>query len=116
MSTAGKTPAPSPSEKLDGRLFLAAAAVCAATRLVGLEEFPIYFFTDEAATPLWRPSSCRTACGSSGCSFPPISQQRELSLSLERYAQVIPTWLFRRFGARHLPSPLIACREQWQPG
>ena len=36
MSAAGKTPRSRlPSEKLDGRLFLAAVALCAATRLVG---------------------------------------------------------------------------------
>jgi hypothetical protein len=34
---------------LDKRLFFLSLAVFAATRLIGIEDFPIYFFTDEAA-------------------------------------------------------------------
>ena len=53
MSTSGKTPSSRlHSEKLDARPFLAAVGVCAVTRMVALEGFPIYFFTDEAANTI----------------------------------------------------------------
>jgi len=99
MSTAGKPPRSQlPSEKLDGRLFLAAVAVCAATRLVGLEEFPIYFFTDEAASTVVAAEFVQNGLrDSSGVLFPTyFANNEKLSLSLSVYAQVIPAWLFGR--------------------
>jgi len=38
---------------LEGALFTLAVAVYTVTRLWALDQFPIYFFTDEAAGPLW---------------------------------------------------------------
>ena len=99
MSTAGKTPSSRlHSEKLDARLFLAAVALCAATRLVALEEFPIYFFTDEAANTVMAAEFVQNGLrDSSGELFPTyFANNEKLSLSLSVYAQVIPAWLFGR--------------------
>ncbi len=37
---------------LDGTLFFLAALVFLATRLIGLDRWPIYFFSDEAINPI----------------------------------------------------------------
>ena len=112
MSAAGKSlssrlrPA-----KLDARLFLAAVAVCAVTRLVALEEFPIYFFTDEAANTVMAAEFVQNGLrDSSGELFPTyFANNQKLSLSLSVCAQVIPAWLngadvLRRFFAPNEPG------------
>ena len=99
MSTAGETPSSRlHPEKLDARLLLAAVAVCAVTRLVALEEFPIYFFTDEAANTVMAAEFVQNGLrDSSGELFPTyFANNEKLSLSLSVYAQVIPAWLFGR--------------------
>jgi len=100
-----------PSEKLDARLFLAAVALCAATRLVALEEFPIYFFTDEAANTVMAAEFVQNGWrDSSGELFPTyFANNGKLSLSLSVYAQVIPAWLFgRSVPATRATAALIA--------
>jgi hypothetical protein len=112
MSTAGKSPSSRlHPEKLDARLFLAAVAVCAVTRPVALEGFPIYFFTDEAANTVMAAEFVQNGLrDSSGELFPTyFANSEKLSLSLSVYAQVIPAWLngtdvLRRFFAPDEPE------------
>ncbi|MBM2844145.1 MAG: conserved rane protein of unknown function, partial [Anaerolineales bacterium] len=48
-SPSGRADAAPGGSALDKRLFVLSLAVFAVTRLIGIEDFPIYFFTDEAA-------------------------------------------------------------------
>src|SRR3989304_260031 len=48
-SPSGRADAAAVWSAIDKRLFFLSLAVFAVTRLIGIEDFPIYFFTDEAA-------------------------------------------------------------------
>ncbi len=98
----GLPPAASPAEqappgsRLDGWLFLLSLIVFAATRLIGIARFPIYFFSDEAANTVLAAEFVRNGFrDASGQLFPLyFSNSGKLSLSVSVYAQVIPYLLF----------------------
>ena len=81
---------------IDKRLFFLSLAVFAATRLIGIEDFPIYFFTDEAANTVlaaeFVQNGFRDALGQSVPVY--FSNTDKLSLGVSVYAQVIPYLLF----------------------
>ncbi len=80
----------------------------AATRLIGLAQFPIYFFTDEAANGALAAEFLRNGFRDQfGQLFPLYFQNGpSLSLSISVYLQVIPTWLFGQsvFITRAVPA------------
>ncbi|MEW6649561.1 MAG: glycosyltransferase family 39 protein [Chloroflexota bacterium] len=81
---------------LSAWLLAAAVLVYAATRLIGLADFPIYFFTDEAAQTVLAADLLRDGLrGYTGVLLPtyfPNGTQYNLSLSV--YLQVLPYLLF----------------------
>ncbi len=81
---------------LDITLFLLAALLFLATRLIGLERWPIYFFTDEAINPILASQFLRNGfTDGAGHLFPTyFPNGTYLSLSVSVYAQVIPYLLF----------------------
>jgi hypothetical protein len=81
---------------LDVGLFLATALVFLITRLVALDRWPIYFFTDEAINPVRAAEFLSNGLRDGHGVFLPTYFQNEqyLSLSTSVYAQVIPTALF----------------------
>lgn len=102
-TTAASQPAsaPRPSSRawlrsLDLRLFGLAGLVFALTRLIGLDRWPVYFFTDEAINPLLAASLIRHGfTDGAGQLFPTyFANGQYLSLSISVYAQVIPFLLF----------------------
>src|SRR3990170_6082093 len=81
---------------LDKRLFFLSLAVLAVTRLIGIEDFPIYFFTDEAANTVLAADFIHNGLrDASGQLFPVyFANTEKLSLGLSVYAQVVPYLLF----------------------
>jgi len=81
---------------IDQRLFLLSLAVFAATRLIAIEDFPIYFFTDEAANTVLAADFIHNGLrDASGQLFPVyFANTEKLSLGLSVYAQVVPYLLF----------------------
>jgi hypothetical protein len=81
---------------LDPQLFVLAGLVFALTRLIGLERWPIYFFTDEAINPLLAAGFIRHGfTDGAGQLFPTyFANGQYLSLSISVYAQVIPYLFF----------------------
>jgi hypothetical protein len=77
-------------------LFAGSLCVFAVTRLVKLESFPIYFFTDEAIHTVRAAEFVHNGCkDSTGQFFPTYFQQDAFfPLSVSVYAQVIPYMLF----------------------
>ena len=92
--------APSPAEEqpLDKWLLVLSAAVFAATRLISVEAFPIYFFTDEAANTVLAAEFVRDGFFDASGHFLPtfFANTEKLSLSASVYLQVIPYLLFGR--------------------
>jgi 4-amino-4-deoxy-L-arabinose transferase-like glycosyltransferase len=81
---------------LDKRLFLLAIIVFALTRFIGLTQFPIYFFTDEAIQTVQAADYLQhNFKDANGDSFPTYFQNGSYyNLSVSVYAQMIPYWLF----------------------
>jgi len=81
---------------LDNQLFLLAGLIFALTRLIGLDRWPIYFFTDEAINPLLAADFIRHGfTDGAGQWFPTyFANGQYLSLSTSVYVQVIPYLLF----------------------
>jgi 4-amino-4-deoxy-L-arabinose transferase-like glycosyltransferase len=81
---------------LDNTLFALAGLLFLATRLIGLERWPIYFFSDEAMNPLLAAQFLRNGfTDGAGQIFPTyFPNGTYLSLSVTVYAQVIPYLLF----------------------
>jgi hypothetical protein len=81
---------------LDNTLFLLSGLLFLATRLIGLEKWPIYFFTDEAINPLLAADFIRHGfTDGAGQWFPTyFANGQYLSLSVSVYAQVVPYLLF----------------------
>lgn len=82
--------------KIDRRLFLLTALVFLATRLVALTDWPIYFFTDEAANTVRAAEFLQHGFhDANGVLFPTYFENGQyLSLSVSVYVQVIPYALF----------------------
>jgi hypothetical protein len=81
---------------LDVGLFIAAALVFLITRLIALDRWPIYFFTDEAINAVRAAEFLSNGLRDGHGVFLPTYFQNEqyISLSTSVYAQVIPTALF----------------------
>ncbi len=81
---------------LDKTMFVAGLVVFLATRLIGLEKFPIYFFTDEAVNTVNAADFIDNGFRDpEGHLFPTYFQNDQIrSLSVSVYAQVIPYLLF----------------------
>ena len=77
-------------------LFSAAILIYLSTRLVGLTQYPIYFFTDEAVQTLLASDLVRSGfVGSDGVFLPTYFRNVDhFNLSTSVYAQVIPYLLF----------------------
>ena len=77
-------------------LFLLALTVYLLTRLIGLADFPIYFFTDEAIqTQQAADLVTRGFRGGNGAILPTYFENSgQFNLGLSVYAQVIPTLIF----------------------
>ena len=77
-------------------LLLAALVIYLVTRLVGLEDYPIYFFTDEAAQTVLAQDLVNNGWSNAEGDFLPtyFYNGYQYNLSLSVYAQVIPTLLF----------------------
>ncbi|MBG0770613.1 MAG: glycosyltransferase family 39 protein [Anaerolineaceae bacterium] len=77
-------------------LFLLGLAVYLLTRLIGLADFPIYFFTDEAIqTQQAADLVTRGFRGGNGAFLPTYFENGgQFNLGLSVYAQVIPTLIF----------------------
>ena len=77
-------------------LLFGALVIYLLTRLVGLEDYPIYFFTDEAAQTVLAQDLVNNGWSSAGGDFLPtyFYNGYQYNLSLSVYAQVIPTLLF----------------------
>jgi hypothetical protein len=82
--------------RLDAWLFFLSLIVFAATRLIGIERFPIYFFSDEAANTVLAAELVRNGFRDASGRLLPLyfSNSGKLSLSASVYAQVIPYLLF----------------------
>jgi 4-amino-4-deoxy-L-arabinose transferase-like glycosyltransferase len=93
---------------LDWPLAIGALLTYAATHLIGLAQFPIYFFTDEAANGALAAEFLRNGFRDQfGQLFPLyFPNGPSLSLSTSVYLQVIPTWLFGQsvFITRAVPA------------
>lgn len=81
---------------LDGVLFVLALGVFLATRFYRLEDFPIYFFTDEAVqSTLARDFLDNGLKDAEGRYFPTyFKNAASYNLSVSVYVQTIPYWLF----------------------
>jgi len=96
---------------IDQRLFFLSLVVFAATRLIGIDRFPIYFFTDEAANTVLAADFLHNGLrDDSGQLFPVyFANTEKLSLGISVYAQVIPYLLFgASIAATRATSALIA--------
>jgi hypothetical protein len=80
----------------DKWLFFLSLAVFAATRLIGIERFPTYFFSDEAANTVLAAEFVENGLrDASGDRFPLyFTNTEKLSLSASVYLQVVPYLLF----------------------
>ena len=85
-----------PRFTLDATLFTLTALVFLATRLIALDRWPIYFFTDEAINPVRAAEFLSNGFRDAAGTFLPTYFQNAqfLSVSTSVYAQVIPTALF----------------------
>jgi 4-amino-4-deoxy-L-arabinose transferase-like glycosyltransferase len=96
------------SAPLDRWLFLLALAIYAATRLIRLADYPIYFFTDEAIQTLLARDFIRDGFRDfAGRLFPTyFLNVYEFNLNLSVYVQVLPTWIFGNsvFLTRAIPA------------
>ena len=85
-----------------------ALGVYLATRLIGLEDFPIYFFTDEAVQTVLASDYVRDGFhDSNGAAWPTYFENSSLfNLSLSVYLQVLPAMLLPRsvFVTRAVPA------------
>ena len=81
---------------LDTRLFLLALLVFVLTRFIGLDRWPIYFFTDEAIQTVQAADLVQHGLrDAAGNLFPTyFANGAYLNLSVSVYAQVIPYLLF----------------------
>src|SRR3989304_6162034 len=95
-SPSGRADAAAVWSAIDKRLFFLSLAVFAVTCLIGIEDFPIYFFTDEAANTVLAAKFLHNGLrDASGQLFPVyFSNSDKLSLGVGVYAQVIPYLLF----------------------
>ncbi len=84
------------TDRLAAWLFLLALAIYLLTRLIGLAEFPIYFFTDEAIQSQQAVDLvARGFFDSSGTFLPTYFENGgQFNLSVSVYAQVIPMLIF----------------------
>jgi hypothetical protein len=100
LASPPSAPPPSHSRRwslsLDTGLFVAAALVFLITRLVALDRWPIYFFTDEAINAVRAAEFLSNGLRDGHGVFLPTYFQNEqyISLSTSVYAQAIPTALF----------------------
>ena len=97
---------PAPSSRRDGdapawssidkRLFFASLAVFAASRLIAIDDFPVYFFTDEAANTVLAAEFVQNGLRDEAGQLFPLyfANTEKLSLGVSVYAQVIPYLLF----------------------
>ena len=85
-----------------------ALGVYLATRLIGLEDFPIYFFTDEAVQTVLASDYVRDGFhDTNGAAWPTYFENSSLfNLSLSVYLQVLPAMLLPRsvFVTRAVPA------------
>jgi hypothetical protein len=81
---------------LDNWLFAVALVTFLATRLIGLERFPVYFFTDEAIGTVQAADLIMNGLRDSTGEFLPTYFQNDQSYSVSTsvYAQIIPYLLF----------------------
>jgi len=95
-SPSGRADAAAVWSAIDKRLLFLSLAVFAVTRLIGIEDFPIYFFTDEAANTVLAAEFLHNGLrDASGQLFPVyFSNSDKLSLGVSVYAQMIPYLLF----------------------
>lgn len=83
-------------KSLDAVLFSGALLIFALTRFMGLPDFPIYFFTDEAIQSVQAASLIDNGLRDLNGQFLPTYFQNGgyFNLSLSVYAQALPYWLF----------------------
>jgi 4-amino-4-deoxy-L-arabinose transferase-like glycosyltransferase len=83
-------------KSLDSVLFIGALVVFALTRFIGLQDFPIYFFTDEAIQTVQAASLINNGLHDLNGQFLPTYFQNGgyFNLSFSVYAQALPYWLF----------------------
>ncbi|MBN1537999.1 MAG: glycosyltransferase family 39 protein [Anaerolineales bacterium] len=96
LATWGLTQAVVQVLSMAGVLFILAMGVYVATRLVGLDKFPIYFFTDEAIQTLSAADLVRDGFRDPDGQLLPtyFKNYTYYNLSLSVYVQVIPYLLF----------------------
>lgn len=84
------------AESLGFVLFVLSLAIYAYTRLYAIDQFPIYFFTDEAIHPALASDLVRTGLrDAQGRLLPPYFQNGLYwNLSLSVYLHLLPTVLF----------------------
>ena len=96
MTTTIRGDVASEQRRLDWILFGGALVLFLATRLYGLERFPIYFFTDEAIQSLsasnFLTNDLRNALGEYLPTYFPNGPYLNLSVSI--YIQLLPTAIF----------------------
>jgi hypothetical protein len=87
-----------PRQALEVRLFWLALAVYLATRWIGLADFPIYFFSDEADQTLLAADFVRDGLRSYDGELLPtyFKNFEKYNLGVSVYLQVLPTVLFGR--------------------
>ena len=87
---------PAKAFSLDARLFLLALLVFVLTRFIGLDRWPVYFFTDEAVQTVQAANLVQHGFhDAKGTLFPTyFANGTYLNLSVSVYAQVIPYLLF----------------------
>ena len=83
---------------LEGWLFLAALLVYLLTRVIGLPNFPIFFFTDEAVQTMSAADLIQNGLRNASGAFLPtyFENGSQFNLSLSVYLQVLPTLLLGR--------------------
>lgn len=100
------------ADRFDLLLLGAAVAVYLATRLIALEDYPIYFFTDEAVQTVLAQDFVRDGLRDfAGRPFPTyFLNVYEYNLNLSVYAQVLPLLAFGKsvFVTRAIPAVLSA--------
>lgn len=81
---------------LEIALLLSALAIYAFTRLYALQDFPIYFFTDEAVQTVRAAELIRDGLRDAvtGTFLPTFLANENFDLGFSVYAQLIPYWLF----------------------
>jgi len=81
---------------LEVALLASALAIYAFTRLYALQDFPIYFFTDEAVQTVRAAELIRDGLRDAvtGTFLPTFLANENFDLGFSVYAQIIPYWLF----------------------